>query len=101
MKNKKNIIIGLTDNKDLKIGDEILSANNILLEDITTLKEIINKSNAVIIKDLLDKKVIDSTTANKYIMCNFFINPLFLETSFPYLLNKFHPALALSIAQLK
>ena len=37
-------------------------------------------NNAVIIKDLLDRKVIDSTTANKYIMCNFFINPLFLYT---------------------
>ena len=37
-------------------------------------------NNAVIIKDLLDRKAIDSTTANKYIMCNFFINPLFLYT---------------------
>lgn len=52
--NKKNIIIGLTDNKDLKIGDEILSANNILLEDITTLKEIINKSN---INDIIELKI--------------------------------------------
>ena len=52
--NKKNIIIGLTDNKDLKIGDEILSANNILLEDITTLKEIINKNN---INDIIELKI--------------------------------------------
>lgn len=52
--NKKNIIIGLTDNKDLKIGDEILSANNILVEDITTLKEIINKSN---INDIIELKI--------------------------------------------
>ena len=37
-------------------------------------------NNAIIIKDLLDKKIIDITTANKYIMCNFFINPLFLYT---------------------
>lgn len=37
-------------------------------------------NNAVIIKDLLDRKVISEGTANTYIMCNFFINPLFLYT---------------------
>ncbi|MDD5835843.1 MAG: hypothetical protein PUD34_01340 [bacterium] len=37
-------------------------------------------NNAVIIKDLLDKKQITIKDANKYIMCNFFINPLFLIT---------------------
>ena len=52
--NKKNIIIGLTDNKDLKIGDEILSANDNLVEDINTLKEIINKSN---INDTIELKI--------------------------------------------
>ena len=37
-------------------------------------------NNAVIIKDLLDRKVISEEAANTYIMCNFFINPLFLYT---------------------
>ncbi len=37
-------------------------------------------NNAVIIKDLLQKKLISAETANRFIMCNFFINPLFLYT---------------------
>ena len=37
-------------------------------------------NNAVIIKDLLQKKLISVEAANRFIMCNFFINPLFLYT---------------------
>lgn len=37
-------------------------------------------NNAVIIKDLLDKNLINGTMASSYIMSNFFINPLFLYT---------------------
>lgn len=41
---KKNIIIGTTEENDLKINDEILSVNNILVEDVNTLKNVISNT---------------------------------------------------------
>lgn len=41
-------------------------------------------NNIIIIKDLLNKKIININEANKYIKCSFFTNPLFLYT----MLNK-------------
>ena len=35
-------------------------------------------NNAIMIKDLLNKEIINIKQANKYIMCSFFSNPLFL-----------------------
>ena len=37
-------------------------------------------NNAIMIKDLLENKLINIKQANKYIMCSFFSNPLFLYT---------------------
>ena len=37
-------------------------------------------SSAIITKDMLDKKIIDIESANVYIMCSFFLNPLFLSS---------------------
>ncbi len=42
--NKKNLIIGVTEDNGLKINDEILEANGIVIEDINTLKDIISKT---------------------------------------------------------
>ena len=42
---KKNIIIGTTEENKLKINDEILSVNDIEIEDINTLKNIISNTN--------------------------------------------------------
>ena len=41
---KKNIIIGTTEENELKINDEIISINNILIEDINTLKNVISNT---------------------------------------------------------
>lgn len=41
---KKNIIIGTTEDNELKINDEILSVNDIEVEDINTLKDVISKT---------------------------------------------------------
>jgi len=41
---KKNLVIGTTNDNGIEIGDEIISANNILIEDIYTLKEIVNNT---------------------------------------------------------
>lgn len=41
---KKNIIIGTTEENKLKINDEILSVNNIPVEDINTLKNVISNT---------------------------------------------------------
>lgn len=37
-------------------------------------------SSAIIAKDMLDKGIIDTENANVYIMCSFFLNPLFLSS---------------------
>lgn len=37
-------------------------------------------SSAIITKDMLDKGIIDTENANVYIMCSFFLNPLFLSS---------------------
>lgn len=37
-------------------------------------------SSAIIAKDMLDKGIIDIENANVYIMCSFFLNPLFLSS---------------------
>lgn len=42
--NKKNIVIATTTESDIKIGDEILKANDIEIENVNTLKEIINNT---------------------------------------------------------
>jgi len=42
--NKKNIIIGTTEDNKLKINDEIIEINGTLVEDINTLKNIINNT---------------------------------------------------------
>ena len=44
IKDKKNIIIGTTEDNKLKINDEIISVNDILVEDIDTLKNVINNT---------------------------------------------------------
>jgi len=41
---KKNIIIGTTEDNKLKINDEIISVNGIEVEDIDTLKDVINNT---------------------------------------------------------
>ena len=41
---KKNIVIGTTEESKLKINDEILSVNDIEVEDINTLKNVISKT---------------------------------------------------------
>ena len=45
-------------------------------------------NNAIVIKDLLNKNIININEANKYIKCSFFQNPLFLFSIFNYLFNK-------------
>lgn len=42
--NKKNIVIATTTESEIKIGDEILKANDIEIENVNTLKEIINNT---------------------------------------------------------
>ena len=37
-------------------------------------------SSAIIARDMLDKGIIDTENANVYIMCSFFLNPLFLSS---------------------
>lgn|SRR5574344_162054 len=44
-------------------------------------------NNAVIIKDLLNKNQININTANKYIKCSFFSNPLFLYSMLSNIFN--------------
>lgn len=44
IKNKKNIIIATTTENELKINDEILEVNDIKIENIDTLKDIINNT---------------------------------------------------------
>ena len=44
IKDKKNIIIGTTEENELKINDEILEVNNIKVEDINTLKNVITET---------------------------------------------------------
>ena len=43
---KKNIVIGITEDNDLKIGDEIISVNDMEVIDINTIKSVI--SNTVV-----------------------------------------------------
>lgn len=43
---KKNIIIGTTEENELKINDEILSVNDTTVEDINSLKNVINNTEA-------------------------------------------------------
>lgn len=45
-------------------------------------------NNAILIKDLLNNKIINIDEANKYIKCSFFQNPLFLFTMLSTLFNK-------------
>ena len=54
-KNKLHQVIGTVSDTNFKIGDEIISVNNIDLEDFNTLKEIINNSN---IDDEVEVKII-------------------------------------------
>ena len=56
-------------------------------------------NNIILIKDLLDKKVINTLEANKYIKCSFFQNPLFLYAMFSNIFNK-KSALIIIIGQL-
>ena len=42
---KKNLVIGTTNDNGIEIGDEIISANNTLIEDIYTLKEIVSNTD--------------------------------------------------------
>lgn len=41
---KRNIVIGTTEDNNLKINDEIISVNDIEVEDINTLKDVIGKT---------------------------------------------------------
>lgn len=41
---KKNVIIGTTENNGLKIGDEIISVDNIEVDNINTIKNVINNT---------------------------------------------------------
>ena len=52
---KEHKVIGSIADTNFKIGDEIISVNNIDLEDFNTLKEIINNSN---IDDEVEVKII-------------------------------------------
>ena len=45
-------------------------------------------NNAVIIKDLLDRKVISEGTANTYIMCNFFIPNKLKKDTYIFIVNQ-------------
>lgn len=45
IKNKKNIVIATTKKNDIEIGDILISADNIKIEDINDLKEIISNKN--------------------------------------------------------
>lgn len=64
IKNKKNIVIGITENNNLKIGDVILEVNDKQIEDITDIKKIINASK---VDDIIKFKILRN---NKEIIVN-------------------------------
>ena len=43
--NKRNIVIGTTNDNDIKINDEILNINDIVVESVDTIKEVIKDTN--------------------------------------------------------
>ena len=62
IKDKKNIVIGVTKDNNLKINDEILTVNDVEVEDINTIKDIISNTEigeSINLKIKRDKKELE------------------------------------------